>query len=103
MATDRSVVTTLSVSIGSLVMHQHPDLYIQHACNGGEVGFNCADGSRYMVDGNDSTTHTVYEYLGSFWHGCSPVSALFSIVPAQSLTSPATSPPSPLLRACTKT
>ena len=36
---------------------------IRHAENGGEIRI-----SNFLVDGNDQTTKTVYEYHGCFWH-----------------------------------
>ena len=38
---------------------------MQHAVNGGEVQIG-----RYLVDGFDKTTNTIYEYYGCFFHGC---------------------------------
>ena len=38
---------------------------IRHAFNGGEVRV-----AGYLVDGFDSSTNTVYEYNGCFFHGC---------------------------------
>ena len=40
---------------------------IQHAGNAGEVRI---PGTHFHVDGFDSSTNTVYEFHGCFWHGC---------------------------------
>ena len=42
---------------------------IQHARNMGEKVINCL-GSRYLADGFDSKTKTVYEFNGCRFHGC---------------------------------
>ena len=40
------------------------DVYIQHARNAGEKHVD-----KYLLDGYDPTTSTVYEINGCFWHG----------------------------------
>ncbi|XP_048240234.1 uncharacterized protein LOC125373278 [Haliotis rufescens] len=55
----------------SYLMETDPDLHLQHARNGGEKEFTCGEGKhRKSVDGYDSTTGTIYVFLGCFWHGC---------------------------------
>jgi len=39
---------------------------IQHIKNGGEY---IIPGTRYRVDGFDSSTNTIYEFYGDYWHG----------------------------------
>ncbi|XP_065222349.1 uncharacterized protein LOC135846916 [Planococcus citri] len=51
------------VSIGWLESFNNDN--IAHATNGGEVQICGA-----KVDGFDSTTNTVYQFHGCFWHGC---------------------------------
>ena len=46
---------------------QHQAPHIQHAKNAGEYRI---PGTKLHVDGFDVTTHTIYEYHGCFWHGC---------------------------------
>jgi len=41
------------------------NIYIHHACNGGEVAIG-----KYHVDGYCNETNTVYEFHGGYWHGC---------------------------------
>ena len=46
--------------------HRQPQ-DIQHAGNAGEY---CIPGTKFLVDGFDFTTNTVYEFQGCFFHGC---------------------------------
>ena len=46
---------------------QHQAPHLQHAKNAGEYRI---PGTKLHVDGFDVTTHTIYEYHGCFWHGC---------------------------------
>ena len=46
---------------------QHQAPHIQHAKNAGKYRI---PGTKLHVDGFDVTTHTIYEYHGCFWHGC---------------------------------
>ncbi|XP_013411740.1 uncharacterized protein LOC106174630 [Lingula anatina] len=44
---------------------ERDNVFIQHAHNQGEKKIG-----KFVVDGWASTTNTVYEYQGCFWHGC---------------------------------
>ncbi|XP_013396770.1 uncharacterized protein LOC106163657 [Lingula anatina] len=44
---------------------ERDNVFIQHAHNQGEKKIG-----KFVVDGWASTTNTVYEYQGRFWHGC---------------------------------
>lgn len=42
-------------------------LYISHALNDGEISI---PGTKYKADGYSMYTNTIYEFHGSYWHGC---------------------------------
>ena len=50
-------------------LNRKPDVSVRHARNDRE--HMILQGAKtYHLDGYDANTHTVYEFNGSFWHGC---------------------------------
>ena len=50
---------------------ENPQLDIQHALSKTGNGEYRVAGTKYLVDGFDQKTNTVYEFHGSLYHGCS--------------------------------
>ena len=53
----------------SKLPHEGLEERIRHARNGGEKSVKTSKGKEH-VDGLDTTSKTVYEFLGCLWHGC---------------------------------
>ena len=62
--TQHKTFSNVSIQWLEYVAHKH-NTHIQHALNSGEKQFG-----PFFTDGYDEETHTAYEFLGCFFHGC---------------------------------